>query len=99
MDAQPPSPRSQSSVVNYRIRREAAVWRLDRGGDRLAAFASAAEAVAEACHAAKADAEAGRVAIITVDTVPQELHCYVPLKVDAPRSSDLPDYLRLVVSR
>ena len=41
-------------------------------------FADPAEAVAQACRAAKADAARGRVAIVSAQTAPQELHCYVP---------------------
>jgi len=67
-----------STTINYRIHHEAAGWRLDRGSARLGLFADPAEAVAQACRAAKADAARGRVAIVSAQTAPQELHCYVP---------------------
>jgi hypothetical protein len=90
---------ARSAVVNYRIHQDAAGWRLDRGPARLGAFDDPADAVAEACRTAKADAERGRVAIITAETVPQELHCYVPLKVGPAGEADFSSYLRLVASR
>jgi hypothetical protein len=99
MDAAPQNP-----AVSYRIRREAAGWAVDRGPVRLGAFADAEAAVAEACRSAKADALRGRLAIVTAETVPQELHSYVPdrsapIKDSRPDAAIPPNRLRLVVSR
>jgi len=90
---------SPSAVINYRIRRDVAGWRLDRGQVRLGLFAEAAEAVAEACRAAKNDADRGRVAIVNAETAPQELHCYVPPEGAAARAAGLSAWPRPAANR
>jgi len=94
----PPSA-SQSAVSSYRIRREAAGWRLDRGEVRLGLFADPAEAVAEACRSAKADADHGGLAIVTAETVPRELHCYMPPERTSAQGDGVSTYLRLAANR
>jgi len=70
----------------------------------LGVFADAAAAVDQACRCARADADLGRVAIVTTETAPQELHCYLPAPNPANQGQPpaaaavMPPYLRLLAS-
>ena len=86
----------------YRIVSILGGWRIQHDGATLGPFADPAEAIERACDAAKEDAARGRVAIVTADTTPQELHCYSPvLESQQPYTpaSGGPAYPRLVASR
>lgn len=73
---------------------------MDRAEECLGLLKNSAQAVEQACRSARADADGGRVAIVTTETVPQELHCYLPpADRDPPAAATaIPPYLRLLVS-
>jgi len=74
-------------------------WRVERAEACLGVHADAASAIDQACRSARADADLGRVAIVTTETVPQELHCYLPTPGQASTApAVMPPYLRLLVS-
>jgi hypothetical protein len=84
---------------NYRVRMAAGGWRVECAEACLGVHADAAAAIDQACRSARADADLGCVAIVTTETTPQELHCYLPSaghQSTAPAS--MPPYLRLLVS-
>ena len=80
----------------YWVRAAPHGWRLERAGEGLATFTDLAEAVAQACGAAKADADKGYVATVTVETHPREFHCYAPSSGRPSRERPSPSYLRLL---
>ncbi len=84
----------------YRIVSERGGWSIQHDQARLGPFADPAEAIDQACRAARSDAAGGRVAIVTTETVPQELHCYTP-SLDAERSAPPrpQPLLRLIANR
>ncbi len=76
-------------------------WRVEHAEACLGVHADAAAAIDQACRSARADADLGRVAIVTTETAPQELHCYLPTPGQAQPSASpatMPPYLRLLVS-
>lgn len=79
-------------------------WRVERAEACLGVHADPAAAIDQACRSARADADLGRVAIVTTETVPQELHCYLPSPDQAIQGQSsaapatMPPYLRLLVS-
>jgi hypothetical protein len=89
-------------TMKYRVRRAVDSWRVDRAEDCLGVFATSAEAIEQACRSARADADQGRVAIVTTETLLQEFHCYVPppggQSAGPSGPATLPPYLRLLVS-
>ena len=76
----------------YKVRRANGRWCVERAGERLGMFAAPQDAIDHACRAARQDAGQGRLAIVTTDTIPQELHCYSPPPAAAP------PYPRLLIS-
>ena len=83
----------------YIVRPVPGGWRLDRDEICLGMFADAAAAIEQACLSARSDADQGRVAIVTTQTLPQEFHCYVPSPGgQSTGPAPLPPYLRLLVS-
>jgi hypothetical protein len=83
----------------YRVQMAAGGWRVESAEACLGVFDSAASAIDQACRSARADADLGRVAIVTTETVPQELHCYLPAPgQQSAVPAGVPPYLRLLVS-
>ena len=84
----------------YRVVSERGGWSVQHDQARLGPFADPAEAIDQACRAARSDAAGGRVAIVTAETAPQELHCYTP-SVDVERSAPprAQPVLRLIANR
>ena len=89
------------STKKYRVRNTRSGWRIESGEARLGVYASALDAIDQACRHARADADRGHVAMVTAETIPQEFHCYVPPPdMEAPAlTRTMPPYLRLLVSR
>ncbi len=83
-------------TLSYRVERAPGGWSVARADACLGVFADPAEAVDIACRAARDDAGRDQVAIVTAQTSPQELHCFVPAQGQA-ASGLLPTDLRLLV--
>lgn len=86
--------------IKYRVRRGPAGWRIEHAEACLGVFSNPADAIDRACRLARADADRGCLAIVTTETIPQELHCYAPPQDQQPAAAQAPlaPYLRLLVS-
>ena len=83
----------------YRVRRAHGAWRVESAETCLGVFADPDQAVEMACRSARADADHGRVAIVTTETTPQEFHCYAPPEGQSVTPApSAPPHLRLVSS-
>jgi hypothetical protein len=93
------SAQSTDLTRQYRVCSVTGGWRVEPVGDGPGVHVDPANAIAQACERARADADRGCLAIVTAETTPQEFHCYIPAAEARPSPAALPPYLRLLVSR